>query len=138
MKIGSTKIPSVLVLQNFAVFLGQAVKLQGRNCHHWTDVSKEAFNEGLEDILNLDCGCPSKYKYWVIRSWVFLKKIKIKTFRAYWLWSKCKVFQSRKCNWFSDSNIKMIMLINWKILQYFVVFTHQTLHIKDFRKNLLD
>lgn len=71
MKIGSTKIPSVLLLQNFAVFLGQAVKLQGWNCHHWTDVSKEAFSEGLQDILNLDRGCPSKYKYLVILLWVF-------------------------------------------------------------------
>ena len=51
-----------------AVFPGWAVKSRSRSYHVWTDESKEAFNEEFREILNLDRGYPSEFKYLVILS----------------------------------------------------------------------
>ena len=57
-----------LVGFHVAVIQGRAFKPRSRSYNVWTDESKEAFNEDFREILNLDRGYPSEFKYIVIPS----------------------------------------------------------------------
>ena len=57
-----------LVGFHVAVIQGRALKPRSRSYNLWTDESKEAFNEDFREILNLDRGYPSEFKYIVIPS----------------------------------------------------------------------